>query len=105
MIQHYNRKSFYFGIPGFILQIAGNFMTHLGGYSLQEATCAIMLLVGSVLLLTGFAYYAKAKGRHPAWCLLAFLSIIGLLFLALLKDKSIQTPTEVSLESLPNPNS
>jgi hypothetical protein len=42
-------------------------------------------LFGTVLLLVGLAYYAKAKGRNPAWCLFAFLSII----LACLKDKAI----------------
>ena len=45
-------------------------------------------LVGTVLLLIGLAFYAKAKGRHPAWCLMAFLSLIGLIVLALLKDKA-----------------
>ena len=45
-------------------------------------------LLGTVLLLEGFAYYAKAKGRNPAWCLMAFLSIIGLIVLACLKDRT-----------------
>ena len=41
----------------------------------------LAMLAGTALLLAGFAYYAKAKGRHPAWCLMAFLSIIGLIVL------------------------
>lgn len=85
MIQEYNRKSFIFGVPGLILQIAGRLMmnpTESGGLG------ALVALLGTVLLLVGFAFYAKAKGRHPAWCLMAFLSIIGLIVLALLKDKS-----------------
>ena len=40
------------------------------------------------MVLVGFAYYAKAKGRNPLWCLAAFLSLIGLIILALLKDES-----------------
>ena len=48
------------------------------------------MLLGTALLLVGFAYYAKAKGRSPAWCLVAFLSCVGLIILALLKDKSAE---------------
>jgi hypothetical protein len=86
MIKEYNRRSFYFGIPGIILQIAGQLMRD----SIGEPTAigAIISLIGTALLLIGFSYYAKAKGRHPAWCLMAFLSIIGLIVLACLKDKS-----------------
>jgi hypothetical protein len=46
-------------------------------------------LVGTALLLAGFAYYAKAKGRHPLWCLFAFLGLIGLIVLACLKDRTL----------------
>lgn len=86
MVKEYNRKSFYFGIPGIILQIGG----HLMRDSIGEPTAAGVLisLLGTALLITGFVFYAKAKGRHPAWSLFAFLSIIGLIVLACLKDKS-----------------
>lgn len=46
----------------------------------------LVTLVGTGLLIAGLAMYAKAKGRSPAWGLLGFLSIIGLIVLALLKD-------------------
>ena len=49
---------------------------------------------GTVLLLVGLAYYAKAKDRSAAWCLFAFLGIIGIIILACLKDK---TTTAVDL--------
>jgi hypothetical protein len=75
-----NRKSLLYGVPGMTLQIAGLVMK--GGVG------ALVQLTGTVLLLIGLALYAKAKGRHPAWCLMAFLSLIGLLVLASLKDKS-----------------
>ncbi|MEA3265849.1 MAG: hypothetical protein U9P42_02755, partial [Candidatus Fermentibacteria bacterium] len=45
-------------------------------------------LAGLAVLIVAFYYYAKAKGRHPAFCLFGLLSIIGLLVLASLKDKS-----------------
>ncbi len=92
MIQEYNRKSFYYGIPGIILQIAGQFMK--GPTGEPTAIGVIISLVGTALLLTGFLFYVKAKGRHPAWCLMAFLSIIGLIVLACLKDKSAQKAQE-----------
>jgi hypothetical protein len=100
MIQHYNRKSFYFGIPGLILQIAGNITTNFFKEQFPLAAIGVLaLFAGTGLLIAGFAYYAKAKGRHPAWCLMALLSIIGLIILGLLKDKSVQASTEVLQES------
>lgn len=93
MIQEYNKKSFVFGIPGIILQIAGNFMRNPDG--VITGLGALIILSGTALLIVGLVFYAKAKGRHPAWCLFAFLSIIGLLVLALLKDHSqTSEPTE-----------
>ena len=86
MIKEYNRKSFYFGIPGIILQIAGQLMRDsTGGIT---SLGSVISLAGTALLITGLVFYAKAKGRHPAWCLMGLLSIIGIIILALLKDKS-----------------
>lgn len=68
-----------YGVPGLLLQIGGN----VAGYP-------ILSLLGSILLLVGLAFYAKGKGRHPAWCLLGFLSIIGIIILACLKDKEAE---------------
>ena len=88
MIASYNRKSFVFGVPGLLLQIGGN-VAVLGASTLAVAGVGrVVSLVGTVLLLVGLAFYAKAKGRHPAWCLFAFLSIIGLIVLASLKDRA-----------------
>lgn len=75
MIKSLNNTSLAFGIPGVIIQIAGQFMNQ-----------PLILLAGTVLLIVGLAFYAKAKGRSPAWCLMGFLSIIGLIVLACLKD-------------------
>lgn len=84
MIKRYNNLSLAIAIPGLIIQIAGRFLIDGG----QEALGLVMTLGGTVMLLFGFAYYAKAKGRSPLWCLAGFLSLIGLIILALLKDHS-----------------
>jgi uncharacterized membrane protein len=85
MIKRYNNLSFVFAIPGLILQGVGRYLQ----MSQPEPTLGLLVaIVGTVLLLVGFAYYAMAKGRNPAWCLMAFLSCIGLIVLACLKDKS-----------------
>ncbi len=52
----------------------------------RVVSCACITLLGTILLIVGFAYYAMAKGRNPAWCLMAFLSLIGLIVLACLPD-------------------
>jgi hypothetical protein len=78
MITKYNNVSLAFGIPGIVLQLVGAF-----------APSVLVQLLGTALLIVGLAYYAKAKGRNPAWCLFAFLSIIGLIVLACLKDRSV----------------
>jgi len=84
MIKRYNNLSFVFGVPGLILQVVGNFKL-----SSPEPRLGLLLyLAGTVLLLIGFSYYAIARGRHPAWCLMAFLSCIGLIVLAFLRDQS-----------------
>ena len=48
----------------------------------------LLLLAGTSLAIIGFGYYAKAKGRSMAWGLAGFLGLIGLLILAVLKDRS-----------------
>ena len=61
---------------------------------------ALVSLVGAILFLVGLAFYAKAKGRHPAWGLVGLLSLIGLIVLVCLKDTSIdelQEDTESGL--------
>ncbi len=83
MIKKYNNISLAFGIPGLIVQTFG---------VISQIT--IISLVGAVLLIVGLGYYAKSKGRHPAWCLLGLLSILGIIILALLQDKSSETGTQ-----------
>ncbi len=90
MIKEHNNKSLAFGIPGLILQTFG--------YGMQSPE---VLLIGSLLLLIGFGYYAKAKGRSPLWAILGFFSLLGLLGLAVLKDmsKEPENPNQSVIEN------
>jgi len=92
MIARFNRLSLLWGVPGILIQIGGYIAGNVAGASSASqsppAITRLVVLLGTVLLIIGLAYYAKAKGRHPAWCLMGFLSIIGLIVLACLKDKA-----------------
>jgi hypothetical protein len=86
VIKRYNNLSFLFFIPGMIIQGIGYVMTQ---NSVEPNPLAVvLLLLGTVLAFMGFGYYARAKGRSMAWGLCGFLSLLGLVILALLKDKS-----------------
>jgi hypothetical protein len=84
MIARYNNISLALGIPGIILQVAGNIM--MTSNPENRTLGRLVLVVGTLLLIGGLAMYAKAKGRSPVWGLMGFLSCIGLIVLALLKD-------------------
>jgi len=47
----------------------------------------LIYIAGAAILVIGFGVYVKSKGRNPAWCLLALLSLAGWLILILLKDR------------------
>ncbi len=81
MIKKYNNISLAWGIPGLVIQTAG--------FLLQDNW---EMWLGTLLFVVGLAYYAKAKGRHPAWCLMAFLSLIGMIVLGCLKDYGSPPP-------------
>lgn len=75
-----------FGVPGIVLQFVGWLMqgdTIPGGSPLG----LVVQVVGTVLLIVGLSFYARAKGHHPAWGLMGLLSIIGLIVLAVLPDR------------------
>ena len=84
MIKSHTNKSLLFGLPGLILEVCG-----------VAAHQPVLIILGFLFLLGGFAYYVKAKGQHLAWCLLIILGVfgalgllVGLIVLASLKDKS-----------------
>jgi len=88
MIKRYNNISLGLGIPGVILQVAGNILARSNPEAGINVLWALVALVGTGLLIAGLSYYAIAKGRSPWWGLCGFLSCIGLLILALLKDRA-----------------
>lgn len=104
MIKEYNNKSLAFGLPGFVLQFAG---VLINNFRPELAVLGIVaLLLGTGLLMAGLAYYAMAKGQHPAWCLMAFLSLLGFIVLGLLKDLSDeqQVPQRGARQPVPRPS-
>jgi hypothetical protein len=86
MIARYNNLSLLLGVPGFILQIVGNVMRMNSPNG--AALGYLLLLAGTALLIAGLAYYAVAKRQNPAWCLMGFLSLIGIIVLACLPDRA-----------------
>jgi hypothetical protein len=96
MIRRYNTVSLLWGVPGLILQIGGNClhvactdrMRQAHASRLLESLALAGIALGTVFLLIGLAYYAKAKGRSHWWCLSAFASLLGLIVLACLEDRT-----------------
>jgi len=86
------------GIPGLLIQlgcvIASNMLAakaKSGGEVPPIALAglfAVGSIVGSILLIIGLCYYAKAKGYSGVLGLLGLLSCIGLIILAVLPDKA-----------------
>jgi hypothetical protein len=91
MLASENRKSLMFGIPGIVLQLAGNFMmpsVDQAGASGAALLGLCVALLGTALLIVGLGFYAKGKGHHFAWGLMGLLSIIGIIVLAILPDRN-----------------
>ena len=81
MLKTLNRKSLVYGVPGLLIQGIG-IIVH-----------PAVVLLGTVLLIIGLAYYAKAKGHSGLFGLLGLLSWLGILVLIVLKDYH-ETPEE-----------
>ena len=88
MIKRYNNISLALGGPGIVLQIAGNVVVQANQGTAIGLLGLPVTLVGTALLVAGLVYYAIAKGRSGWWGLCGFLSCIGLIILALLKDRA-----------------
>lgn len=86
MIKRHNNISLALGVPGIILQIVGQVIAQANQETDVGLLGVLVLLVGTALLIAGLAHYAIAKGRSGWWGLCGFLSLIGLIILALLKD-------------------
>ena len=100
MIADYVGKNFYWCIFwGFVLQCLGGSVTQICRSVPLVVLGWSVYLAGSALLLIGFAFYVRSKGRNPAWCLLALISIIGWIVLVLLKDKSLSSLNQENSEA------
>ncbi len=88
MVKRYNNLSFLFFIPGIILQFAGFVLNKVQPSGTIDFLAVVLLIAGTALAISGFAYYAKAKGRSIGWALAGFFGLPGLLLLAILKDRS-----------------
>ena len=95
MIAEYKRTGMAFGIPGLLL-FGGSILTsHLVPKALPSWISVPLLaiwLVGVVLLVIGLCYYAKSKGYLAVWGFLLPITGIGLLVLALLRDRTEDRP-------------
>ena len=85
MIAEYKSKANIGVGVGFLLQALSIVMPRFGDTG--ELIGTIFAAVGGILFLWGCCMYAKGKGHHSAWDLLAFLSLPGLLVLVLFKDE------------------
>lgn len=93
MIKHYNNISLAIGVPGLLLQTVAAFYEWPAS---EQVVGTLLVLAGTAMLLVGLAFYAKAKNQHPVWCLFGLLSIIGVIVLAVLRNKSkMRTPQPV----------
>ena len=82
MLAKYKAPTNGFIAVGLLFQIMAIFLseTPLGG---------VIRVVGGVLVIVGCCFYAKGKGHSAALGLLGILSIIGLLILICLKDRTV----------------
>ena len=98
MITKYNRKSLAFGCSGILLQMGWWALIIIfgqanGGHSkaLPEWEAVLFgasLFTGAILWIMGLCYYAMAKGYRASLGLLGLFSLIGLLILFVLPDKT-----------------
>ena len=96
MIEEHNRTSLRWGIPGIILANGVPILLMIWENEGLDWLGSVCALVGMTMLFIGFVYYLKAKEQHPAWALTAFLSCIGIIWLALLKDRHLQKQERIA---------
>lgn len=87
MIAELNSTSLKWGGGGIVVQMIGRGMAGASGGDPGMALVGLVLaLVGTAMFINGLRYYAMSKGRHPAWGFMGFLSLLGLIILAVLPD-------------------
>jgi len=96
MLKSYSKKSLKFAIIGITGQIVVTALTLLfeivpSAYQAINISVALIQITFGILIIMGFWYYLKAKGRSPFWLILLFFNLIGIIIIASLKDKYIMT--------------
>jgi len=72
---------------GLVTQLAGAVGARLAEHpSAIGLGAAVVVMIGTVVYMTGFAFFAQAKARSRWWCLLGLLSLFGLTLLVALPD-------------------
>jgi hypothetical protein len=89
MVKRYNNLSLLYFVPGLIIQVAGLvlFNNTVSPQPLNILSAGL-IIAGTLMAVTGFGYYAKAKGRSMFWGICGFIGFPGLLMLSTLKDRS-----------------
>ena len=87
MIARYKKIGLSLGGLGYVGQLVAVFTSDSHHLLSQEAGRYLFIL-SEVALLVGLAYYAKAKGRSPWFCLFALFVVIGPLVPIFLEDRT-----------------
>jgi|GEM_PF-2316148 len=88
-----NILGFVFGLLGLLCFPAGPFFKPNNLRSI-----VFFIVAGLIFLSVGLYYAAKFKKRHPAWGLLGFTSLVGLIVLLVMKDKNSERIVEIKAE-------
>jgi len=82
-------KGMAFIIPGLLLEIGCLYARRIAGEP-QLIAMSLMIgsLVGLILLIVGLRQFAKSKGYSDAYGFLGLLSLLGVLIMAALPDKT-----------------
>jgi hypothetical protein len=87
MIAKHNKTSLVIGVSGIILQYgSAAFLWGFPNFTFPG------VLLGTLLITIGLAYYLKAKARSLGFLFLGIIPVFGLVALALLSDRSKQCP-------------
>ncbi|MFH0826072.1 MAG: ankyrin repeat domain-containing protein [Pseudomonadota bacterium] len=97
-MKKHNKIALALGIPGILLQLALGLAKDAFPEGWFTYFVIALYIVSFGLQIVGLGYYAKGKGRSPAWGLMGLLSCIGLIVLASMKDLSDGQTTDVGQE-------
>ena len=89
MITKHNNRSLALGISGLCLQIGSLIALFLvPGPGWIGTFVGLAMIMGQILLIAGFCYYAVAKGYSVILGLVGLFSLLGLLVIWWLPDQS-----------------